>query len=388
MSSHLLDGLIRRDAQLQRFATYLRNQYLDQALMDFTEQLPSLMGGYESLSRRELNKFTQAISGAFAQHMDDAWIKVADELYTMAEAEGAHIADIYDNYDERLKPPTATTMRQIVTSSILALASGSVTTSGVWSEFMQHNTQSNKRVIEGIIKGGFRDGETAQTIVQRLVGKYDRKAKRRSGGAVHGLVRARAENLVRTGVSHFANRGREAFAEQNAKYITKKIFFATLDHRTTMICASLHLNEYRPKDKRAPVLPLHYGERSLYLYATNRYDPLTGQRPAIGGTAGGGDKFDARKSRRGGKVVKYQGRKDSDIFDVDVISAKVGYGQWLKRQPRWFVEEALGKTRAKLFMDGGLDIKSFTDMSGRPLTLDELKQSGKADLAFLRAGLG
>jgi len=59
----------------------------------------------------------------------------------------------------------------------------------------------------------------------------------------------------------------------------------------------------------------------------------------------------------------------------------------MRSQPDWFIESSLGKTRAKLFKEGGLSIDKFTDMNGRPLTLKEMKQLDSYDAAFRKAKL-
>lgn len=53
------------------------------------------------------------------------------------------------------------------------------------------------------------------------------------------------------------------------------------------------------------------------------------------------------------------------------------YYEWLKEQPPEYQDEVLGKTRAKLFRDGGLSLQRFKelqlDKNFTPLTLDEMK---------------
>jgi hypothetical protein len=61
------------------------------------------------------------------------------------------------------------------------------------------------------------------------------------------------------------------------------------------------------------------------------------------------------------------------------------YAEWLAAQPREVQDRILGPTRARLFRDGGLAIERFTDMIGRPLTLEQLALSRPE--AFTRAGL-
>ncbi|MPW47639.1 phage head morphogenesis protein, partial [Moraxella catarrhalis] len=53
------------------------------------------------------------------------------------------------------------------------------------------------------------------------------------------------------------------------------------------------------------------------------------------------------------------------------------YYEWLKNQPAQYQDEVLGKTRAKLFRDGGMTVERFRalqlDKNFTPLTLDEIK---------------
>ena len=49
--------------------------------------------------------------------------------------------------------------------------------------------------------------------------------------------------------------------------------------------------------------------------------------------------------------------------------------QWLRREPREMVVNSLGATRAKLFLDGNLPVKDFSDFTtGRIRTVAELEQ--------------
>lgn len=54
------------------------------------------------------------------------------------------------------------------------------------------------------------------------------------------------------------------------------------------------------------------------------------------------------------------------------------YYSWLKRQPKGFQEEVLGKTRTKLFREGGISAKEFADLNlnryFKPRTLAEMKR--------------
>lgn len=61
------------------------------------------------------------------------------------------------------------------------------------------------------------------------------------------------------------------------------------------------------------------------------------------------------------------------------------YGQWLRTRPRAEVEDIMGKTKAKLFLDGNLPIEKFVNRQGEELSLAELRKRDAE--AFKRAGL-
>jgi len=69
------------------------------------------------------------------------------------------------------------------------------------------------------------------------------------------------------------------------------------------------------------------------------------------------------------------------------VNANETYYSWLKKQPAAFQNDVLGKTRAKLFRDGGLNAERFSalnlDRNFKPLTLEQMKI--KEPQAFIRA---
>lgn len=71
------------------------------------------------------------------------------------------------------------------------------------------------------------------------------------------------------------------------------------------------------------------------------------------------------------------------------VDAGLDYFEWLKLQPRSFIDVAIGPARAKLLLDGGLSAGRFAalqlDRRFEPLTLAEMKKI--EPIAFARAGL-
>lgn len=385
----LLDSTIRRDAQLLRFGTYLKSEYITPTMQSLSKELPKLLVGFDELNKSERTKLAREIRNQVSVSMGAMFDDITNELHLLTDDEAEFMLDLYDDY-------TTATMTALNTAAVvstadnalISLESGGRASTGVWMDFVKENINTANKMVDGVVLKGFRDGQTLQSITQELRGSYNRSTKRYSGGVLNGRMTQYAETLARTGVSHYANQARDRFAAKNDDIIDSSVFFATLDNRTTTTCLGFHLDKFKNDDPSKPVLPLHYNERSVYLYAGDGIDPLEGDRPLIGGKKSkeAQDEFEARQSRTG-KKVSYKGRKDSDIFKVEQVSAKVTSQQWLERQPRFFVESTLGKERAALFLDGKLPIDRFTDMAGRPLTLKELKATAAGEKAYRLSGL-
>ena len=71
------------------------------------------------------------------------------------------------------------------------------------------------------------------------------------------------------------------------------------------------------------------------------------------------------------------------------VPSNLTYFEWLKPQPGSFVEEALGETRAALFLKGGISAEEFAKLqlnkTFQPLTIQEMRE--KAPKVFERAGV-
>ncbi len=384
MTDTLLDSTIRRDAQLQRFGTYLKAEYVTPTMQGLARDTPKLLVNFDDLNKLEQKRLVKEVNQLIQTKIGAMFESITDELHEMTDTESDFIFDLYDDFTElNFATVASAAVIKEADSAILSLEKGVGRTVGLWSELVAENIAGVTKEVDAIIRDGFRGGRTLQQMTQDLRGTYNRGTKKYMGGILD-IKTNQAEALIRTGVSHYSNRAREEFQNKNSRLLPESVFFATLDNRTTTTCLSLHLTRWRNDNPKKPVLPLHFGERSIYLFAGQGIDPLEGTRPIIGGKDGAGDEFEAKQSRTDRKV-KYKGHKDLDVFSVDQVSAKVTSQEWLKRQPDWFIESTLGKARAKLFLDGGLDIKKFTYITGSPLTLAELRQTADGEKAWRRA---
>lgn len=309
---------------------------------------------------------------------NNGWKAVTESLEETALYESGFQAEfIAASTAVAIKKPASKQVRDFIEQALMTVTSGQRVQSALWPEFVEQNIQSTKSLVDGLIRQGYSQGDTVNQIARRV------------RDAHNGILLREAETLARTGFNHYMTQARGAMAQaQDIKMI--EIPIVTFDNRTSETCMGISA---RYQDKGWPAgespigyPPYHYNCRTIVI-ALPEGEILTGTRSAVGGQSGeeAEEAFQARKDRlRTASQVRYRGRRDSNVFKAGQVRASTGYGEWLSRQPKYFIDDTLGPTRGKLFREG-MPIERFTDMTGRKLTLDELRQRD-ADL-FARAGL-
>jgi SPP1 gp7 family putative phage head morphogenesis protein len=207
-----------------------------------------------------------------------------------------------------------------------------------WATTGEHVDEAFRRKIQRVdaeIRMAVVEGQSIGQIVQRIRGT---KALQFKDGVLE-VSRREAETIARTAVNHISSRAREMFYEETGVAVGNR-WLAILDSRTCLICSSRDGKQYG--FGKGPRPPAHPSCRCTLT-------PVLRQN--IGGA----------------------------VPEVPV------YGSWLKTQPRSFVEDVLGKSKAKLYLDGKLSLDRFVDNKGQILTLEEL--AVREAKAFERAGL-
>jgi SPP1 gp7 family putative phage head morphogenesis protein len=209
--------------------------------------------------------------------------------------------------------------------------------------------------VSDLIKVGFMTGRTSQQIARDIAGKdgYLDKQNKRA-----------IKSMVRTATNHVSNVARQKTYDENEDIVIGYEWVSTLDGRTSNICKGLDGTIFLNKDKDKRYPPAHVGCRSTTApYLNPIYaDDDNGTRASAGVS--------------GGKQV------DADL----------SYYDWLKQQGsqgkkgQAFVADVLGKERADLFLNGGLSVAKFKQLTMddlfRPLPLSELKKKTSLQLAF------
>lgn len=324
---------------------------------------------------RQLNTVLKKVDASTVKITSAGLDEVTKELQSIAIYEASYYAALVGGYaGATLTVPGNKTIQDFIDTALMSLTSGQRVTAGLWGDFIGNQIASTAATYNNAIKASFVNNESVSQAVARM------------RQATQGLLRREYESLVRTGIQHYSIQAREVMAADNLDILERRYYNTVFDNRRSLLCAGRHGKTWLLTDKNHPVIPAHHGCRSSWLYLLKGQTEPSGTMAAIGGkdTERAKEKYKNRSDRTD-KKIKYRGKKDVDMFNPGQISAKTGVDSWLRNQPLWFVSDTLGDKKAKLFLDGKLPISSFTDATGRTLTLKELAVRDAA--AFEMAGL-
>lgn len=167
--------------------------------------------------------------------------------------------------------------------------------------------------IEQSLRISFAEGESLKRTAKRIADAHD-------------LNRRSAEAIVRTANTHVSAQIADASYDANSDFVEGWEFVATLDSRTTLICAGLDGQIFELGTGPKP--PRHINCRST------TFPKLLGIEP----------------------------------------EKRPTYAQWLKRQSKEVQDDILGPARGKLYRAGKITVDRFTDAKGKTLTLKQLSK--------------
>ena len=202
------------------------------------------------------------------------------------------------------------------------------------NEALQEYSSRKSRQIIQTVRDGVTLGQTSQEITKNI--KDLTKTQQRQ-----------AATLARTIANYVSIQAREVVMRENSDITDSYKWIATLDSRTSLICASRDQQIFKESND-SPKPPAHFNCRSTIApIVKGEFDlglDIESRRPAVSDTG------------------------------VKQVSSSTPYEAWLRRQSRAFQTEVLGVTRAKLFREGRISIGRFVDAQGATLTLDQLRK--------------
>jgi SPP1 gp7 family putative phage head morphogenesis protein len=207
----------------------------------------------------------------------------------------------------------------------------------------------HRTAIERQLRIGMVQGESIPELRRRIIGTS--RAAFRDG--TFAQLRRDVTATVRTAVNHVVNHAREETFKENEKYVKRVRYTATLDARTTDICASLDGREFEVN--KGPRPPMHHQCRSTVIPVLEDLDRFKKYG------------FDIEKVPQGDRAAFGSAGRGP-------VNRRETYGTWLKKQPDAFQDKALGPRRAELFRSGKVPITRFVDEQYRPLTLKQIRQ--------------
>ena len=331
-NDYLLDAGIKHQIYVQRYAGgQVKDlvKYLDDAQTEILRKFDDVTTLADSRSlQRKLDQITALQRDALDKLSNGIVDNAAD--FAEYEAEFA-VKTMNAAASASVTLPGSEQLRALVTQAPMQLAISGKAGSTVQSLTLgQAATQFSKDKAADItrtIQRGMVEGATVQSLTRQIAGVTN-KHKRQ------------AEALVRTSVNHISSEARSAVNRANDDILKGEEYVSVLDGRTTIGCAALDgkiLGFEEP-----PFTPRHWNCRSLRV-------PVLQDRFQEGGLEG------TRASMDG------------------PVSAKRTYSGWLKKQPKEFRVQVLGKERAALFDAGKLSLDDFVDAKGNTISLKQLQ---------------
>lgn len=392
-NEQLQDALIRHQIGLLRYSGSIRNRVL--ALLDATERdlVEVLQRRAARLVGRDLREtVTQGRLKALLAEIRELRLKATAEAFgtlrtelqqlVLSEAEwAARAVQTVSPVQLSVTLPEAASLRALVTHRPFEGA--------LLREWAASIGKADVARIHRAVQLGMVQGDTLPNIVRRVVGLANQKG----ANGLTQLTRNSLSTVTRTAVHSMANAAQQQTWNENSSLFTHERFVATLDSRTTQLCASHDGNRYKVGE--GPMPPLHFNCRSVRVPVIS--DKAVGNRPQRQATErqlareyaereGLGDVRSRAGLPRGhaGRFDEFARKRAREL--TGTTPASTTYQQFLARQSREFQEDVLGKRRAQLFRDGGLSVDRFVDQrTGRNFTLAQLARREAA--AFRRAGL-
>lgn len=326
-NAYLIDAATRHAVFLQRYAGGERKK-IEAVLREMEKEIRERItrGAFADLTPAQMQRQLDAIRQISLELMGEAITSVRGEVRGLAEYEAQFAAKMLDKAINVKIDTTVAAARQIASAALAQPILGRP-----FTDITRNYRRDSVDRILAVTRQGYFAGDTNDVIVERIQGAIE--TSRRS-----------AEAMTRTATNHYANTARREFGKEHGDILQGLRYVATLDSRTTALCASRDGNIYEIGEE--PSLPAHVNCRSTYAYEVKdeyQLPGFEGERPAKG---------------------------DEGITQV---GANTTYSAWLKRQSADFQEQALGKTRADLFRSGRLSLDKFVDPTGDLYTLDELK---------------
>lgn len=317
--NHILqDRAIRHAVFLERLKTSEQKEILRflnrNVLPDIEDRIRSTLASTPKMQRPRGLKSTKRLAGMYAT-IQKIIKEGTTQAYKISRDSTAEVAKFESEFQLKLLKDTipldvslSTPDSQVLRSSLISQPFQGETLKGWWSSV----NSSAQAEIQRQLNIGLALGESINDIAARLFS---------ADASAFSKMRNHATAITRTAVNHATTQAREETYKNNANVIKSVRYVATLDARTTDICASLDGREF--KIGQGPRPPLHIRCRSTTV-------PITKSWKELG--------------------FNFKDTTDAQRASMDgAVPAKLTYRDWLSQQPKSVQNKVLGKGRAEIF---------------------------------------
>lgn len=371
----IFDQYVRHQTYLLRYAGGLRNQVaglladsdrdVELAVLRYAAKLEN-----KSLLEKRSRELMRELGVSIAEARKAAWDEIESLVVTELKELSVIEAEIAKKTVEGAIPAVLS-MSVPAVQHLHAIVEAQPFEGKVLKDWIKHNKSIDVERITRQARLAIAQGETPTNVARAVLGPGGSKK------AVRDM-----ESVLLTVTNGIQNEAKLALYKANSEVINEEYFVATLDARTTLICASNDGKRF--KLGKGPRPPLHFRCRSLrvpYMNPENLgnrgFDSTTEKELLKEYEKQTGIKAKTRDSLphgHKGKFDTFAGERMKSL--IGEVPAKTTYTQWLKKQTPEFQNQVLGKTRADLFRKGNISLDAFVARDGDVLTLAELKKKG------------
>ena len=245
-------------------------------------------------------------------------------------------------------------------------------------EWFGAELQGNQRRFAQQVRLGLAAGETNEQLVQRIVGRptgksaivYGKSGKalkvREFAGGILDIDKNHARTLVRTAVQSVSNTVLEETYQENVDVLKGRQALVTLDNRTSDICIARSGASWDFQGKPLPESsvqepfpgepPWHPNCRTILLPITKSWEELLEES---------GTRFK--------KTLNTVPDSSRASMDGQISGQIRTFEDWLKLKGDAAAEKILGRGRFELWKKKKINLAQLIDQSGKPRTLEQLK---------------
>lgn len=332
----LIEQLKNREAR--KILTRLNTDVLPDVLREIERRLS------KGISTKRFIKLRRAYTLLIREGYKRLGIDLREGLVPIAEAEALNQIRLINQLSPiqlSLTIPSIPTLR--------VLANGKVRGQTV-KKYFSNLAAKDANEITRQLQIGLVEGESVPELVRRIRGTREQAFT----DGVLNTTRHNAETIARTAVNDITTKAREEVYKANTDVVSQVKYLATLDSRTTAICASLDGRVFNIDEGPRP--PQHFNCRSTTVPIMKSFKEL-----GIPGLN------ELPPATRASASKEFTGQ----------VPATTTYPQWLKTQPASVQNEALGVGKGKLFRKGKLPDERFFNDRSKQLTLKQLQTEDK-----------